>query len=44
VTTKQAETMDIYSIDGRLISKQAKSTDGLEKGLYIINGKKQIVR
>ena len=44
VTTKQAETMDIYSIDGRLIRKQAKSTDGLEKGLYIINGKKQIVR
>ena len=44
VTTKQAETMDIYSIDGRLISKQAKSTEGLEKGLYIINGKKQIVR
>jgi len=44
LTTKQAETMDIYTIDGRLIRKQAKSTDGLEKGLYIINGKKQIVR
>jgi hypothetical protein len=44
VTTNEAETMDIYSIDGRLIRKQAKSTDGLEKGLYIINGKKQIVR
>jgi len=44
LTTKQAETMDIYSIDGRLIRKQAKSTEGLEKGLYIINGKKQIIR
>ena len=44
LTTNEAETMDIYSIDGRLIRKQAKSTDGLEKGLYIINGKKQIVR
>lgn len=44
VTTNEAETMDIYSIDGRLIRKQAKSTDGLEKGLYIINGKKQIIR
>lgn len=44
VITSEAETMDIYSIDGRLIRKQAKSTDGLEKGLYIINGKKQIIR
>lgn len=44
LTTDEAETMDIYSIDGRLIRKQAKSTDGLEKGLYIINGKKQIIR
>lgn len=44
VITNEAETMDIYTIDGRLIRKQAKSTDGLEKGLYIINGKKQIVR
>ena len=44
LTTNEAETMDIYTIDGRLIRKQAKSTDGLEKGLYIINGKKQIIR
>lgn len=44
LTMNEAETMDIYSIDGRLIRKQAKSTDGLEKGLYIINGKKQIIR
>lgn len=44
VTTKQAEAMDIYSIDGRLVHKQAKSMDGLERGIYIINGKKHIVR
>jgi len=44
LTTNEAETTDIYTIDGRLIRKQAKSTDGLEKGLYIINGKKQIIR
>lgn len=44
VTTKQAERMDIYSVDGRLVRKQAEGTDGLEKGLYIINGKKQIVK
>lgn len=40
-TTKAA---DIYSIDGRLVRKQAESTDGLKKGIYIINGKKHIVR
>lgn len=44
VTTKQAEAMDIYSVDGRLVHKQAKSMDGLERGIYIINGKKHIVR
>ena len=44
LTTNEAETMDIYSIDGRLVRKQAESTEGLKKGLYIINGKKQIVK
>ena len=44
MTTKQTERMDIYSTDGRLIRKQAESTNGLKKGLYIINGKKQIVK
>jgi hypothetical protein len=43
-TMKQAERIDIFSTDGRLIRKQAESTDGLKKGLYIINGKKQIVK
>ena len=44
VITKPTGKMDIYSIDGRLVRKQAESTDGLKKGLYIINGKKQIIR
>lgn len=35
---------DIYSINGQLIRRQAKGTAGLEKGLYIINGKKVIVK
>ncbi len=41
---KASETMDVYSVDGRMIRKQAENTNGLEKGLYIINGKKVIVK
>ena len=41
---KEIETMDIYSIDGRLVRKQANKTNGLKKGIYIVNGKKQVVR
>ncbi|MBQ9665784.1 MAG: leucine-rich repeat protein [Bacteroidaceae bacterium] len=35
---------DIYSMDGRMVRKQATTTDGLPKGMYIINGKKQLVK
>ena len=35
--------VDVYSIDGKLIHNQAKSLDGL-KGLYIVNGKKIMVK
>ena len=35
---------DIYSIDGRILKRQTSSTSGLAKGIYIINGKKHIVR
>ena len=35
--------VDVYSIDGKLIRNQAKSFDGL-KGLYIVNGKKIMVK
>ena len=35
--------VDVYSIDGKLIRNQAKSLDGL-KGLYIVNGKKIMVK
>lgn len=41
---KTSDAMDIYSVDGRLIQKQATNTNGLKKGLYIINGKKLIVK
>lgn len=35
--------VDVYSIDGKLVRNQAKSLDGL-KGLYIVNGKKVMVK
>lgn len=38
------KTADIYSINGVLVRKQATTTKGLEKGIYIINNKKTIVK
>jgi hypothetical protein len=35
---------DIYGMDGRLIRKQTASTEGLPKGMYIMNGKKVVVK
>ena len=35
--------VDIYAIDGKLVRRQSKSFDGL-KGLYIINGKKVLIK
>lgn len=36
-------TGDIYSIDGKLVKKGANSLSGLNKGVYIMNGKKYVV-
>jgi hypothetical protein len=41
---ENTESMDVYSVDGRQVRKQVMSTDDLKKGIYIINGKKHIVR
>ena len=43
-TVNKNETIDVYNINGSLIRKQVKTTTDLEKGVYIINGKKQIVK
>lgn len=44
----QAETatelVDVYSTDGRLVKSQTKDTSGLRKGVYIIKGKKVVVK
>ena len=35
---------DIYDLSGRMVKKAATSLEGLQKGLYIINGKKVLVK
>lgn len=35
---------NIYSVDGMLIKKKATSTEGLAKGVYVVNGKKVVVK
>ena len=39
-----AEPADIYTTDGRLVRRQATSLSGLPKGVYIVNGKKEVVK
>lgn len=36
--------VDIYSVSGQLLRRGATTTDGLPSGLYIINGRKVVVR
>ena len=35
---------DVYTIDGKLLLKDAKSLKSLGKGIYVINGQKTIIR
>ena len=37
-------TGDIYDLSGRLVKKNATSIEGLQKGIYLINGKKVAVK
>jgi|GEM_PF-5299475 len=39
-----ATSTDIYSLDGKLVRRNATSTKGLKSGLYIVNGKKVSVK
>lgn len=43
-TVRQASTGNVYSIDGRLVRRKATSLEGLPAGIYIIDGKKMVVR
>lgn len=37
-------TFDVYAIDGKLVGRNLKSLDKLPRGVYIVNGKKYIVK
>ena len=39
--TDDSGTLRIYTLDGRYVGK---STRGLAKGVYVINGKKTVIR
>jgi uncharacterized protein YjdB len=38
------KSLTIYDITGRPIRQNAKSMDALEKGVYIINGQKTVIK
>ena len=38
------EKADIYDLSGRMVKKGATTTDGLLKGVYLVNGKKVILK
>ena len=43
VAAPKALTGNIYSMDGRIIRRNA-DTNGLQRGMYILNGKKYLVK
>lgn len=44
VVTSKAVNSNVYTIDGRIVRTNATSLEGLDKGIYIFQGKKHIVR
>ncbi len=43
-TIKLAVSSNIYSLDGRIVRRNASSLDGLSKGIYVYQGKKVVVK
>ncbi len=43
-TDAPSKANGIYTISGQLVRKNAENTDGLKAGLYIVNGKKVVVK
>lgn len=44
IADKKQNTDAVYSLDGRLVSTKANSPAALPKGIYIVNGKKMIIK
>ena len=44
VTAAKVVNNNVYTIDGRLVRKNASSLEGLASGLYIFNGQKYLVK
>lgn len=44
VTKTEDEPFDIYNLQGQKVKSKATSLDGLTRGIYIINGKKIVVK
>ena len=44
LVTAGAKRYNVYTIDGRQVMSDAKSLKGLEPGIYIVNGKKKVIR
>lgn len=44
LTAPERLRYNVFTIDGRSVLGNAKSLDGLAKGLYIVNGKKQYIK
>lgn len=43
-TVKPAVSSNIYSLDGRIVRRNASSLDGLSNGIYVYQGKKVVVK
>ena len=43
-TIKPAVSSNIYSLDGRIVRRNASSLDGLSKGIYVYQGKKVVAK
>ena len=41
---KQSVYLDVYNLQGHKIRSKVSTTDGLPKGIYIVNGKKMVVQ
>ena len=47
MTSPTSEVVNVYTIDGVLVKKNVKAlkaVEGLKKGIYIIGGKKKLVK